>query len=253
MILAILQARVSSSRLPGKVLKPILGLPMIIRQIERLQKAKLIDHLILATSDHITDNPLVELCQQINIEIFRGNLDDVLDRFYQSAKPKQPEHIVRLTGDCPLTDPYLIDKVIKFHLAGYFDYTSNAIEPTYPDGLDVEICRFPCLQLAWKQAYLPSQREHVTSFIHQQPEQFKLGSYKNNIDISELRWTVDEPLDFELVNQIYEYLYPTNPNFTTQDILDLYGKYPELKSYNTCYQRNEGFAKSLLKDQLFSK
>ncbi|MFP5268887.1 cytidylyltransferase domain-containing protein [Coleofasciculus sp.] len=251
MIIAILQARVSSSRLPGKVLKPILGVPMLGRQIERVQRAKLIDYLLVATSDDVTDNLIEQWCRESGVECFRGKLDDVLDRFYQAAKPIAPEHVIRLTGDCPLTDPDLIDEVIQFHIAGGFDYSTNAIEPTYPDGLDVEIFRFPCLEQAWREAKLPSQREHVTPFIHQQPNRFRIGIYKNDADLSHLRWTVDEILDFELVRQVYEYLYPINCNFQTKDILGFLNKNPVLKTINTYYGRNEGFQKSLLKDQQF--
>jgi len=165
MILAILQARVSSTRLPGKVLKPILGMPMLLRQIERVKQAKLIEQLLVATSDDKSDDPIEQLCRENDIACFRGSLDDVLDRFYQAAKPYQPDHIVRLTGDCPLIDPQLIDEVVVFCLSGDYDYVSNAFEPTYPDGLDVEVFRFPCLQQAWEEAELPSEREHVTLFI----------------------------------------------------------------------------------------
>lgn len=251
MILAILQARASSSRLPEKVLKPILGVPMLKRQIERVQRAKLIDKLLIATSDDVTDDSIEQLCQQSSRECFRGNLDDVLDRFYQAAKPIAPEHVVRLTGDCPLADPYLIDEVIQFHISENFDYTSNTIEPTYPDGLDVEIFRFACLEQAWREAELPSQREHVTPYIHQQPKRFRIGIYKNNIDLSHLRWTVDEAMDFELVKTIYEALYPYKAEFTSQDILYFLNKHPELTILNRCYERNEGFQKCLLKDKKF--
>lgn len=248
MILVILQARVSSSRLPEKVLKSILGLPMLLRVIERTQRATLINHLLVATSNNVTDNPIAQICSEIGVKCFRGQLDDVLDRFYQAAKQMKSKHIVRLTADCPLIDPCLVDQVIKFHLEGDFDYSSNSIEPTYPDGLDVEVLRFTCLESAFKQARLFSEREHVTPFIHQQPDLFKIGSYKHNIDLSSLRWTVDEDLDLELVRIIYESLYPGKPDFTTQDILDLLDKHPDLKTYNTCYKRNEGFQKSLIKD-----
>ncbi|MBD1835590.1 glycosyltransferase family protein [Cyanobacteria bacterium FACHB-472] len=253
MILGILQARVSSSRLPGKVLKPILGVPMLVRQIERLQRVKLMDCLLVATSKDVTDDAIAYLCRASNVKCFRGNLDDVLDRFYQAAELYSPDHIIRLTGDCPLIDPSLIDEVVEFYLAGNFDYASNALEPTYPDGLDIEIFRLSCLEQAWKEASLPSQREHVTPFIHQQPERFKIGSYKNNIDLSHLRWTVDEPFDCELVAKIYEALYPPNPEFTTEDILKWLDENPGFKTFNTCYERNEGFQKSLQKDDLFLK
>lgn len=248
MILAILQARVTSSRLPGKVLKPVLGKPMLVRQIERVRRAGLIDHLLVATSSDTSDDAVEKLCGENNIPCFRGELDDVLDRFYQAARPLSPEHVVRLTGDCPLADPDLIDRTISFHLQGKYDYTSNALEPTFPDGLDVEVIRFSCLEQAWRQAALTSEREHVTLYINQKPERFKIGSFKNDTDLSFLRWTVDEPLDFELVTLLYQSLYPSNPAFATQDILVFLEKHKELKTLNTKFQRNEGLQKSLLKD-----
>lgn len=251
MILAILQARASSTRLPGKVLKPILGQPMLFRQIERLQFVKKIDELIVATSIDIFDDPIETLCKEMGISCYRGNLNNVLDRFYQAAKKYGPDHIVRLTGDCPLADPHLIDEVIDFHLRGAFDYTSNCLEPTYPDGLDVEVFRFSCLEEAWREASMPSQLEHVTPFIHKQPDRYKIGGKKNDQDLSELRWTVDEPADFELVTKIYENLYPNNPMFTTQEIIDFLNNNPELKHINIHHERNEGMKKSLVEDGHF--
>jgi spore coat polysaccharide biosynthesis protein SpsF len=251
MIITILQARFSSSRLPGKVLKPILGQPMLALQIERIKRAKSIDKLIVATSHHNEDSEIAELCENLGVECFRGSLDDVLDRFYQAARMYFPEHIVRLTGDCPLCDPLLIDNIINFHLSGEYDYSCNTFSPTYPDGLDVEICRFSCLEIAHREAILPSHREHVTQFIHKQPEKFKIGDYQSNVDHSNLRWTVDEQLDFELITKIYESIYPQNSDFTTDDILDWLDLNPECKTYNTRYQRNEGLTKSLLADKDF--
>jgi spore coat polysaccharide biosynthesis protein SpsF len=253
MILAILQARVSSTRLPGKVLKPILGKPMLIRQVERVEQSRLIDYLLIATSREVSDDPIEQLCEENGIAIFRGSLDDSLDRFYQAAEPLSPAHIVRLTGDCPLSDPDLIDQVIEFHLTGNYDYSSNTVEPTYPDGLDVEIFRFSCLKQAWAEVVLPSHREHVTPFIYQQPERFRIGSFKSDVDRSGLRWTVDEQLDFELVTRIYEALYPSNPEFTTRDVLAYLDKNPRLRDLNTVYRRNEGFQMSLAKDNLFMR
>lgn len=252
MILAILQARVSSSRLPGKVLKDILGAPMLLRQIERIKRAITIDKLVLATSTESSDGPLENLCFENRISCFRGSLNDVLDRFYQAALPYKPEHVVRLTGDCPLADPVLIDRLIQHHLDGGYDYSSNCVEPTWPDGLDAEIFRFSCLEEAWREATLPSQREHVTPFIRQQRERYRIGSIKNTVDMSQLRWTVDEPEDFELVSHIYASLYPSNPTFSTADILDLMENDVELKNINALYKRNEGYAASLLKDAQFT-
>ncbi|MFZ5632098.1 MAG: cytidylyltransferase domain-containing protein [Bacillota bacterium] len=248
MIIGILQARVSSTRLPGKVLKHIMGVPMIIRQVERVLRAKKIDRLLVATSVDESDDPVEQLCREHGVQCFRGSLDDVLDRFYQAARPLGPDHIVRLTGDCPLIDPHLIDRVIAFHLQGGFDYTSNTVEPTFPDGLDVEVFRFSCLERAWEEAKLSSQREHVTLFIYSHPELFRIGSFKNGADLSSLRWTVDEPVDFELVTRIYEELYPANPEFTTGDVLALLEKNRWLKDINAGIQRNAGLQKSLLDD-----
>ena len=248
MILAILQARVSSSRLPGKVLKPLLGVPMLLRQIERLQKSQKIDRLLVATSIEPSDDLIEKLCEEHGIECYRGSLNDVLARFYLAAHAFNPEHVVRLTADCPLTDSVLIDDVIGYYLDGGFDYASNAIHPTFPDGLDVEVLRFSFLGQSWREATLPSQREHVTPFIHQQPLRFKIGHYKSSSDLSHLRWTVDEPKDFELVTMIYEALYPKNPNFSTRDILELLEQRPELVHWNTAHQRNEGYQKSLNAD-----
>jgi len=248
MIVAILQVRVSSSRLPNKVLKPILGKPMLTLQLERVQRSTMLDQLVVATSLDDSDDNLESLCKEFDIPCFRGSLEDVLDRFYQAAVQYQPEHVVRLTGDCPLADPVVIDQVVEFYLQENFDYASNTLEPTFPDGLDVEVFRFSVLEQAWQEAELPSQREHVTPFIHTQPDRFRLGSFKGDVDLSTLRWTVDELEDFELVCRIYEELYPNTPNFTTDDVLELLKRRPELQTINIHFTRNEGFQKSLLKD-----
>lgn len=249
MILGILQARCSSTRLPGKVLLPILGKPMLARQLERLRLVRQIDKLVVATSLDPSDDMLAELCAQEGVSCFRGELDDVLSRFYHAAHPFQPKNVVRLTGDCPLADPELIDRMITFFLAGDYDYCSNCLEPSFPDGLDAEIFSFSCLENAWREAVLPSQREHVTPFINQQPLRFKLACMKSDTDLSHLRWTVDEPADFQLVTQVYEALYPQQPNFGMKEILSLLEERPQLLSLNGSFKRNEGFQKSLEKDE----
>lgn len=253
MILAILQARVSSTRLPGKVLKLILDKLMLSLQIERIRRCRRIEQLLIATSRDTSDNVIESLCKDMQIPCFRGSLDDALDRFYRDALVYNPDYIVRLTGDCPLIDPQVIDDVVGFCITGNYDYASNTIEPTFPDGLDIEVFKFLALDTAWKEAFLPSHREHVTPFIHQNPKRFKIGHYKSKINLSHLRWTVtvDEPEDFELVRQIYEAIYPHNPAFTTQDILDLLRKNPSLIQINNHIARNEGLKKSLKADGLF--
>lgn len=238
MILGILQARVSSTRLPGKVLLPLVGAPMLVRQIERLQRSTMIDQLLLATSTGPEDDPLEELAKQIGLPVFRGALDDVLDRFYQAAASCNPGHVVRLTGDCPLTDPEIVDNVVRYHLEGEYDYTSNIHPPTFPDGLDVEVVRFEILQAAWKEAATAVEREHVTWFIYQQPERFRLGNLRNPVDHSGLRWTVDEAEDYEFVTRVYEALYPGNPAFNYNDVLALLEEKPALQRLNSHHERN---------------
>lgn len=252
MNLAILQARMSSSRLPGKVLKLIRGRPMILRQIERIRSARRIDRLVVATSTDASDDVLVECCEREGVECARGSLDDVLDRFYRVALKFVPSHVIRLTGDCPLIDPEVVDAVIAFHVDGSFDYTSNSLDDlTFPNGLDVEVMRFACLERTWKEARLPSEREHVTPYVYNHRGMFRLGSYSGEPNLSSLRWTVDEPEDLEFVRRIYEALYPINPAFRMRDILALLEREPALGSINSRFERNEGMKKSLLKDRDF--
>jgi len=248
MILAVLQARVSSSRLPGKVLLPIQNQPMLARQIDRVSRSNYIDKLVVATSVESSDDPIETLCEKKQVFCFRGSLDDVLDRFYQATVRIRPAHVVRLTGDCPLTDPEVIDAVIRFHLEQQNDYTSNSLEPTFPDGLDVEAFRFEVLEEAWKRARLKSQREHVTSYIYQHPDMFKISNYRNVEDLSSLRWTVDEKEDYELVVEIYDRLFLHKPEFGMKDILELLDSVPSLKFKNIHIGRNEGYEKSLQSD-----
>lgn len=251
MNLAIIQARSSSTRLPGKVLKPILGVPMLLRQIERVVRSRRIENLVVATSVDPSDNEIERLCQSNRIECIRGSLDDVLDRFYRAATKFQPDHVVRLTADCPLSDPDVIDRVIEFYESGNFDYASNTIEPTFPDGLDVEVFRAQCLYEAWQEARLPSEREHVTPFIRRRPTRYGIGQYRNVTDLSELRWTVDEEIDFQLITNIYESLYPKNQDFRVNDILAFLEANPHLKTINTQFRRNEGMERSLKSDASF--
>jgi glutamate-1-semialdehyde 2,1-aminomutase len=241
----------SSSRLPNKVLMPIMGTPMLELQINRLKRCKNIDRLVIATSIEPSDRSITELCDKIGVSCYQGSLDDVLDRFYQVAKENPCQHIVRLTGDCPLTDPKIIDEVISYYLEGDFDFACNYLEPTLPDGLDVSVFRSSALKDAWDNALLPSEREHVTPYIINRPNRYKIGSYKHKSDLSNLRWTVDEPKDFQLVQKIYESLLPQKPEFTMSDVLNLIQQEPELATLNTEHKRDEGLQKSLKVDQEF--
>jgi spore coat polysaccharide biosynthesis protein SpsF len=251
MIVAILQARMSSSRLPGKVLKPILGRPMLEFQIERLRRVHRFDRLVVATSTDATDDPISDFCQGLAVDCFRGSLDDVLDRYYRAAIAFHASHVVRLTGDCPLADPALIDRLIATHIDGDFDYTSTALEPTYPHGLDAEIMTFAALERAWAEAELPSEREHVTLYIYKRAKGMRLGSVTQSVDQSAMRWTVDHDEDFAVVSRIFEALYPANPGFATSDVLAFFESHPEVARLNAMYRRNEGLAKSLVADDAY--
>lgn len=248
MILAVLQARSTSSRLPGKVLKPILGKPMLERQIERILRASMIDKLVVATSNDPSDEVLAQLCGKIGVDCFRGSLDDVLDRFFLAARQHKPDYVVRLTGDCPLADPAVIDAVIRFAVNGDYDYASNTLQPTYPDGLDVEVCKFAKLEQVWRTATMKSQREHVTPYFYQNPHLFKLGNMTRQPDLSALRWTVDTADDFALITSVFEALYPKNPAFGTDEVLAYLNSNPELSKLNASHSRNEGYQKSLAED-----
>lgn len=242
-ILAILQARASSRRLPGKVLKPMAGAPMLARQIERLQRARTTDMLVLATSDRADDDDVAKIAASTGIPCHRGSLNNVLDRFYSAARPYRPEWVVRLTGDCPLADWDVIDRCVRFAIDGGFDYASNTLVPTWPDGLDVEVCTFAALSDAWREAQTGLETEHVMPFITARPDRFRLGSLENDIDLSALRWTVDEMEDYRFVREVYERLYPQNPAFTTQDVLDLVDRNRDLATMNAGIERNAGLLK----------
>lgn len=248
MIVGILQARMGSKRLPGKVMKHILERPMLELQLERLSRANSIDVLVVATGTQPEDGVIVDLCKSLNIPCFSGSNDDVLDRCYRAAFDYSPRLVMRLTGDCPLVDPKIIDGLVHFFCDGDFDYASNTLKPTWPDGLDAELMRFEALESAWSEAILSSEREHVTPFIYKNPDRFNLGSYENDIDLSSYRWTVDEQADFNLVTAVYENLYPDSPNFSTQDVLNFVQSNKYLLDKNSMYERNEGYKKSLLKD-----
>jgi spore coat polysaccharide biosynthesis protein SpsF len=231
-VLCILQARVSSTRLPGKVLKPILGEPMLARQIERIARAARVDALTVATSDQASDDGVAALCERLGVDCYRGSLDDVLDRFHEAAQRSEPDHVMRLTGDCPLTDPAILDALVELHLAGGFDYSSNVEERTYPDGLDAEVFGYDLLVRAWREATTPYEREHVTPFMRQAVPGSRRGSLTDWVDRSDLRWTVDFPEDFAFVSRVFEELYPSNRGFGAEDIHRLMLAHPEIAALN---------------------
>jgi len=251
MIMAFIQARMSSSRLPGKVFKPILGKPMLALEIERVQSCKTLDRVAVVTTTHADDQPIVELAKQLNVDTFCGSLENVLDRFYQAAKKFRPDYIVRITGDCPLIDPDVVDDMVRLYLEKNGDYGTNCMPPTYPDGLDAEIFSFKALELAHAEAALPSHLEHISLFFEEQPERFKIVNLSYKSDLSSLRWTVDEAADYEFVKRVFEALYPVKPLFGFKDVLGVLEKNPNLTSLNKHFMRNEGLLKSKEQDRAF--
>ena len=250
-VIGILQARTNSTRLPGKVLMDILGESMILHQLRRLKTSIFLDDIIVATSNEKSDDNLAMVCAAAGYRVYRGSLNDVLDRFVQAIKNDSCDHVVRLTADCPLTDPNVIDEIVKQHLQGKNDYTCNTLPPTFPDGLDAEIFTISALLNAWENAILPSHREHVTPYIYNHPEIFTLDNYANNQDLSQMRWTVDEAEDFHFVTEVYKNLYSSKANFTMDDILTLLDDRPDIVAINTFITRNEGSKKSLIEDKTF--
>jgi spore coat polysaccharide biosynthesis protein SpsF len=246
---AVIQARMTSSRLPGKVLMPLAGRPLLQHVVDRASRASRLDAVVVATTDRPSDDRVADFCRENGVGCFRGSENDVLDRYYQAARTFDVQTIVRLTADCPLLDPLVIDKTIQAFFAGDCDYASNAIRRTYPDGLDAEVFRREALELAWREARLTSEREHVTPYIWKHPELFRLVHVANDVDYSEMRWTVDEPRDLEFVKSVFDH-FGTSTDFGMADILALLREHPELGRINSSIPCNEGYEKSLQEDSI---
>jgi glutamate-1-semialdehyde aminotransferase/spore coat polysaccharide biosynthesis protein SpsF (cytidylyltransferase family) len=238
MIIAIVQARMGSTRLPGKVLKEVNGKSLIEILFRRLSRSKKIDKIVLATSTNIEDEPLAKTIEKLGFDVFRGSEDNVLERYYEIGTLYKPQAIVRITGDCPIIDPELVDEVIGFYLQENVDYASNTNPPTYPDGLDTEVFSLTTLEIAYEQAKESFEREHVTSFIRTNG-QFRQANYSNENNYSDERWTVDEPEDFEVIENILNH-FSSNLNFTWRNVLQLKHSHPELFIANKNIKRNEG-------------
>jgi spore coat polysaccharide biosynthesis protein SpsF (cytidylyltransferase family) len=247
-IVALLQARTDSNRLPKKVLKIILDKPMIIHQLQRTQKSKYIDRLIVVTSDQESDNELVKTIIRYGFEIYRGSKNNVLKRFYSATSSlnlKDSDIIVRLTGDCPLHDATIIDEAIEAFIKSDCDYLTNSIEPIYPDGLDVEVFNFRSLRVAYLNAKLNSELEHVTPYIRDSGE-FTIKNLEKEPIYSNWRLTVDEESDFILINKIYKHFNSTL--FSFNRVIEFLEQHQELLNINGDIARNEGYLKSLKED-----
>jgi spore coat polysaccharide biosynthesis protein SpsF (cytidylyltransferase family) len=248
MTAAIIQARMTSTRLPGKVLKPIMGKPMLSYMIERLRFCKYLDAIIIATTTNAEDEPIVAFSESESLPFYRGSEEDVLDRYYQTARTFGVEHILRVTSDCPLVDPALCDRVIETYRKEGVDFVHTG--PTFAEGLDCEIFSFKALVRAWREAGLKSEREHMTLYLHNHPELFRKTTLINETDDSGYRFTVDEEADYLVVKAIFEGLYrPGRSPFSAQDIKMFLDDHPSLFSLNTRIVRNEGLIISLRDDR----
>lgn len=227
-VVVILQARLRSSRLPKKVLKEVNGRALLSYQIERLKRTESVGRIITAVPKE--DRELIAFCENEKVDLFCGSEEDVLSRYYDAAKAYQADVVIRITGDCPLIDPDIIEKALV-HFEGC-DYVSNCLERTYPRGMDVEVMTFEALKKAADEAEKPYEREHVTPYIVLHPRKFRLKNFTYSKDYSSIRLTVDTKEDFELVEKVIETLYPQDPVFSLEDILTLLEKDPSLLEIN---------------------
>lgn len=248
LILAIIQARTAASRLPGKVLLEIAGEPMLARVLERTKRAVTVNNVLVATTDDPADDAIQELCDQRGYACFRGSNFDVLDRYYRAAAAYHADFIVRITADCPVIDPSVIDKTVLALFGSdngnnlgepIYDFAANRLPPpwkrTYPVGLDTEVCSFQNLELAWKEADQTHQREHVMPFFYEQPERFRICHVTHDPDYGAQRWTVDTPQDLELLRTIYD-RFPGRDDFSWLEIFDLLEREPEIALINVQVQ-----------------
>ena len=251
---AIIQARTGSSRYRNKVLKTIMKKPILFHIIRRLQQSKFISSVVVATTDRNEDMILKQICDISKINIFFGSTNDVLDRYFHAAKTFNSQYIVRITADSPVIDHRIVDEALNKFQKDDVDYLSNWLVKSFPEGISVEVFSFEVLKKAWEESRWTSEREHVTPYIWKNPERFKLGVLTNHRgDQSEIRLTLDYPRDLLLIRKIYENLFPSNPYFGLDDILDLLEKNPFLRKINNDIPKYEGYAKSLELDILLSE
>jgi putative LPS biosynthesis related protein len=254
-ILAITQARYGSTRLPAKILKEVNGMTLLEIHLRRILRSRLISKLKVATTNEGGAKYIIEIANKLGVECYQGAVDDVLERFYKTAEPDAPDYVVRLTSDCPLVDPALIDNIILKCIESGCDYVSNTLALTFPDGVDTEVFKFSALKKAYEEAKLKSEREHVTPYIWNNSS-FKGGklftsdNYYNTQDLSAERITVDTPEDFELIRIIINRLGIECPYMEYIKFLD---QEKDIRNINQCFTRNEGYIKSIKNDAKFNK
>jgi spore coat polysaccharide biosynthesis protein SpsF len=236
----VVQARMSSSRLPGKVMMPILGKSLLHRMIERLLMIRHKALIVIATSEEPSDDIIEHEAENIGVRCFRGNLNNLLDRHYQAAKKYNADTVLKIPSDCPLIDPRIIDQVLDFYFAhpGRLHYVSNLHPATFPDGNDVEIMTMVCLEKTWREASRPLELEHTTPYIWENPDKFSIANaaWNSGKDYSTShRFTIDYQADYDFINRVFEELYPAKPDFSCEDILSLLEKKPEIYQINAQY------------------
>lgn len=253
MVLGIIQARMGSTRLPGKMMNLIGRKTLIQHCVDQVRSSKTIDKVLVATTDQSEDDALADLVIKNNCDVFRGSSKDVLDRFYQAAKKHEADVIVRICGDCPFIDPKVIDDTVGCFLDsnGTYDYVSNVHPPSYPDGYDVEVFTFDALEHAWSTANLASQREHVTTAIWKHPENYRVGVFSHKENLSHLRIVVDEPEDLEMLSLIYAKL--ANRPVTLNNVVEVLRESPDILKINDAFEREAGYRKSLAEDKYYER
>jgi len=239
-VVIIVQARMTSSRLPGKVMMPILGKSLLARMIERLRMIRHRATILIATTDDPADDVIVKEAELLKITYFRGSMDNVLDRHYQAALTVGADVVLKIPSDCPLIDPEVVDHVLSYFFANRnkYDYVGNLHPATYPDGNDVEIMTMACLEAAWKEAQRPLELEHTTPYIWENPDLFRIGNvaWETGLDYSmSHRFTIDYPEDYDFIKRVFEELYRTNDGFGVADILKLLQAKPEIYDINAAY------------------
>jgi spore coat polysaccharide biosynthesis protein SpsF len=244
-VVIIIQARMGSTRLPGKMLLEIDSKSIIAYVVDRVRQSSLINTVLLATGKDKSNDVLADWAGYVGIPCYRGSENDVLDRIYQAAKQVQADVVVRITGDCPLMDFEIIDAVVAEYHNGKYDYVSNVHPPTYPDGMDVEVFSFASLEKAWNEATLASEREHVTPYIWKNTDLFHIKNVASSEDLSQYRLTLDTQEDFILLQKIITYLNKKEEYCGLSCIVDTIKKHPEWMELNVAYDRNEGYEKSL--------
>lgn len=233
-VVIIVQARTGSTRLPGKILKEVMGKPLLSYLLERLKRVVLCNEICVATTTKEQEQPIVDICSQLSVKVFRGSEENVLERYFLAAQNLNANAIVRITSDCPLIDPIEIDKLIAYYLAnsGCYDYTSHGLERTYPMGMEAEIFSFDALKRTYQEAKSDSEKEHVTLYMRRNPALFRLGNLAYHENKKNHRWTVDTAEDFELIAKIIENLYPANFEFSLKDIIDICERNPQWQEIN---------------------